>query len=298
MKRAVLALVAACGGSGGEPVVPAPPRTAPAALVATPAAGDVVVATVAGRPVYGSCVAAQAARGHLDRRAALDECIAFELLAQAAEIRGAQHAGEVAEATRRALVSRLVETDFERRIRGPEDLPVQIEAAFSEVKAYLNRPELRASQYVRVKVDDKVPDAVAAKARAVADRIHAALADETGLFSTNVEEVAHRLGDNQGFELEINRIRPSPAAALVPPYAKALFEIPEVGRVSPVFRTAWGWDFTLLEQVIPARLFTRDEVVRDLFPKVQRAAFVAWCDQLRTQLGVRVEENVAALGGP
>jgi len=50
--------------------------------------GDAVVATVGGRPVWASCVAAQAARGTRTRRAALGECVDFELLAQAAEARG------------------------------------------------------------------------------------------------------------------------------------------------------------------------------------------------------------------
>jgi hypothetical protein len=54
------------------------------------AADDVVVALAAGRPVYGSCVAAQAERGHLSRDAALRECIDFELMAQEAERRGSR----------------------------------------------------------------------------------------------------------------------------------------------------------------------------------------------------------------
>jgi len=46
--------------------------------------GDVQVATVEGRPVWGSCVTAQTARG-ATKQAALDQCIGFELMAIEAE---------------------------------------------------------------------------------------------------------------------------------------------------------------------------------------------------------------------
>ena len=55
--------VLACGGSGPE--LPPPRPIGPPAAVVGSSAGpdDVVVAQVAGRPVWGSCVATQARRG-------------------------------------------------------------------------------------------------------------------------------------------------------------------------------------------------------------------------------------------
>ena len=90
MRATLLLAIAACGGSSGPSPVPPPASSArPAPLViATPRLtdGDVEVARVNGRPVWSSCVATQAAgAGSAEqlRRDALDQCIAFELLAQA-----------------------------------------------------------------------------------------------------------------------------------------------------------------------------------------------------------------------
>ncbi|HWU88103.1 MAG TPA: hypothetical protein VN253_12540, partial [Kofleriaceae bacterium] len=96
--------IAACGGAAE-----APPRArAGAAPAVSPPEGreDAAVASVNGRPVWGSCVAHQAARGAASREAALAECIDFELLAQAAEARGLAADPEVGEAARRAMVGR------------------------------------------------------------------------------------------------------------------------------------------------------------------------------------------------
>ena len=106
MRLAALALCAAACGSSSPPAQPAGP---PAQLVAAPAgASDGVVAHVNGRPVYGSCVSAQAAAHKLDAKGALRECIDFELLAQAAEAKGLALDHDVAYATKTSLVSRVL----------------------------------------------------------------------------------------------------------------------------------------------------------------------------------------------
>jgi len=77
MRLVVCALfVLACGGSS-EPTQR--PATGVEAIATQQGAGDVIVAQVNGRPVWGSCVTAQS-RGK-SKQAALDECVAFELLA-------------------------------------------------------------------------------------------------------------------------------------------------------------------------------------------------------------------------
>src|SRR6185436_9235466 len=110
--------------------------------------GDAIVATVDSRPVWGSCVAAQLARGGRSRRAALDECIDFELLAQAAEARGLGRAPdpELERARRAAMVGRLVETGFEDRYRTPADLGATLDRAVDALADQLDQPEFRASR--------------------------------------------------------------------------------------------------------------------------------------------------------
>ena len=100
-RRALAALAAvagigsAAGGCGSSGSSGAGPTAAAPSLIATPplTTDDAPVARVNGRTVWASCVAAQAgaitAGSEAERRAAaLDQCIAFELLAQAAEARG------------------------------------------------------------------------------------------------------------------------------------------------------------------------------------------------------------------
>src|SRR6185436_3442191 len=196
--------------------------------------GDAIVATVDSRPVWGSCVAAQLARGGRSRRAALDECIDFELLAQAAEARGLGRAPdpELERARRAAMVGRLVETGFEDRYRTPADLGATLDRAVDALADQLDQPEFRASAFARV----EVPAGAG-------------------------QRVTH--GD----------FRAATREAVVPPYAAALFSIPEVGRIAAPARTKWGWDVILLTGLIPAQLHTREEAAARVFPELRRREF-------------------------
>src|SRR4051812_6195816 len=104
------AVASACSTSAQAPPMPVGP---PAPLVApSRGADDVVVATVDGRPVWGSCVTVQATHAHT-KEVALEECIEFELMAQAAEKRGLATDPDVVDATRTALVNQLVAQAYE-----------------------------------------------------------------------------------------------------------------------------------------------------------------------------------------
>jgi hypothetical protein len=278
----------------------AAPSGPPAAVVAAPASvGDVPVASVGGRPVFGSCVAAQVARGAPTRQHALDECIAFELLAQEAEARGLATDPEVFDETRRALVSRLVELEFERRYQSADDLRDAIEPRLAELRPYFAKPEFRTSAYARVLVDEKqaTPDDVA-RARTIAEQIHAALAGETGLLFPHLEATARRIAEAAGARFDVK---------LVPPRARgigrrwdeafeaALFAIPEVGRVSSAVRTEWGWDVLLLLEIDPARTLSHDDVVPGLFARARHERFAAWIDELVKQRKIQIDKDEAVL---
>jgi len=283
--------IAACGGGAEEP----PARGGPTASTVATAAGpdDVIVAQVDGRPVWGSCVAAQAARG-ADRRTALDECIAFELLARAAEARGLAGDPEVGEATRAALVDRLVATDFEARYRSPADLADAIDKVIERNKRRASMPEGRASAYVRIALPTTAPADRDAAARALAEQIARALADETGLFPVHLKETGERLAAGTGFTPEHAVVPMNAREGLVAAYADALFAIPEVGRIAPTaVRTQWGWDVILLTERIAAKTYTRDELAREMFPELRRNYFSVWVNQIVRSLGVKIEVDPA-----
>src|SRR5262249_33675643 len=113
--------------------------------------------------VWASCVTAQArtitAGSDEERRAAAkDQCIAFELLAQAAEVCGLPAASEVVEATRAAAVNRVVEIEFEQRTRTPADLAPQVDAMMKANEWRLHVLELRSSTFARFVVPPRVTD--------------------------------------------------------------------------------------------------------------------------------------------
>jgi hypothetical protein len=300
MRAAVVCMLVACGGGSTPP----PARSGPAAQVVAPAAGadDAIVAEVAGRPVWGSCVAAQAAARHLDRAAALRECVDFELLAQAADARGLASDREVGEATRAALVNRLVELDFESRYRSPGDAPSQIDRVIQQNPLLMNRPERRASTYVRFETcgratcikcrpGDQVeplckgvvkppsPE-LDAEAHALADKVYAELGQATGLFPENLIDTATRLSAGAKVVLAHDDFKPEMRSGIVQPYRDALFGIPEVGRIAAPVHTTWGWDVILWSDVQPAKMYTRDEAAVEIFPELRRQLFLRWCDKL------------------
>lgn len=290
---------AACSGSG-----PAVGPVAPA-VIATPAltAGDAPIARVNGRTVWASCVVEQArtatavaAGGEAERRAAaLDQCVAFELLAQAAEARGVAGAPEVGQAVRAAEVNRLVETEFETRYRTPAALAPQIDALIRANASRMHIPQIRASSYARFVVPPHAPAEIEARAHALADRLAAELAGQTGLYGVHLGDAARKLDGGAGIKLETADVPPSYRERLVDDYGAALYAIPEVGRTSPALRTPWGWEVVLWTGGIEPRDRTRDEVVAEIFPELRRRQFAVWADQIARRLGVHVELDPAAL---
>jgi hypothetical protein len=306
--RALIALCAACGGSpGASPAPPAAPT-----VIATPrlTAEDLEVAKVNGRPVWASCVAAQAGAiaaqvgaitapprtADQQRQDALDQCIAFELLAQAAEARGAAAAPEVAVATRTAAVNRLVATDFEQRYRTAADLPQPIELAMKRNAWRMHLVQLRGSTFARFVVPKDAPPEREARAHALADRLAAELAGETGLYNVHLTDAAKRMAAGSDIQLETADVKPTHQDDLVAPYAAALYAIPAIGRIAPATRTPWGWDVVLWTGGVEPKETSREELGAEMFPELRRRQFQLWVTQLGKRLGVHVEIDQAAVG--
>ncbi|HEX4416770.1 MAG TPA: hypothetical protein VH165_02675 [Kofleriaceae bacterium] len=297
-------LGAACGSSPHGPP-PAPPATA---VIATPrlTPDDVEVARVNGRPVWASCVAAQATTvarppagaandGDAVRRAALDQCVAFELLAQAAEARGLAAGPEVAAAARTAAVNRLVETEFEQRYQTPADLGAAIDAVMQRNAWRMHLIQLRASSFARFIVPKNAPPDVDARARALAEQLAGQLAGQTGLYPIHLTEAAQRIDAGTGIKLESDSVKPMHQDDLVAPYAAALYAIPAVGQASGAFRTQWGWDVALWTGGVEPKDSTRVELAAEMFPDLRRRQFQLWTTQLGKQLGLHIEIDQATV---
>jgi hypothetical protein len=277
--RAALLLLIACGGSTQPPPQPAGP---PATTIA-PATGsdDVVVATVNGRPVWGSCVKAQHS---------LDDCIGFELMAQEAEKRGLAKDPEVAEATRTAMVSRLVAQAYEAELTHPGDFGSAWDQVLTRNKLRYDHTDVRASAYVRVPVKNPADDAAA---HALADQIAQAAGAEDGWMAPQLFALADKIA--AGRTIEHDSTPPMEARQLDKTYATTLYSIPEVGRTSQAVRTPWGWDVVLYSDVVPEQHLTDAQIADKLLPDMQRSYFSLWVHQLEQSMHIHVEEHADQL---
>jgi hypothetical protein len=291
--RALLVLLIACGGSSSSK----PPSKAsgpPAPMTAMPATTeDVVVATVEGRPVYGSCVQAQAARG-ATKDVALQECIGFELLAQRAQAFATDP--EVIGETKRALVSQFIAREYEDKYNAPADFGAAWDKFVEINKQKIDHGEARASAYLRLPIGKNTTREEAALAKSLAEEVAQKLAGERGLTAAHVRDLGVQIVGSR-FKVESDSV---PAylnnGGLVEPYADALFAIPEVGRASGAIRTPWGWDVIVLTELFPAEKLPPDQVVAKLLPELKRSYFPTWLRQVAKAVSVKMfDENLPKL---
>jgi hypothetical protein len=281
-------------GCGSSPPAEAPPGP-PAGVEATRAnADDVTVATVNGKPVWGSCVTAQAARG-ADRRAALQQCVDFELLAQTADGRGYALDAEVARATHTAMVSELVATAFEAGYTQPAQFGPFWQQAYKKGIFHIRHENYRASAYVRVAVANPADEGAAQ--HAIADKVAAAVANESGLMGPSLVALAQQAAGPE-VKLDHQDVPAYRAGALDEHYAAALFAIPQIGRASGAVRTKWGWDVIAWTDDVPAADPPEADVIAKLLPDVKLAYFNHWVEGIAKSLGVSVtlvQDNIAKL---
>jgi hypothetical protein len=284
MRAAVLVLVGfGCGGGASAP------QAAHRVLGDAPADGsdDIIVAHVDGHPVWGSCVAAQAVRTHGDREAALDDCIAFELLAWQAAKRGYADDPDVALAWRTAMVGRVLD-DYEDHVQ-PADLEPVFDKLTARMLPRLRHGEYRGTSYLRMNVGSGAPPGFDDQAHAVADKIADALAGQAGLSDAQLMPIAQPIADAAGLGSDL-------AHASVPPYGHlgldktytdAMFAIPEVGRASAhAVRTKWGWDVIVFTSDVPPANPTDAEVTAKVLEEGRATAFPDWVANVATRLGI------------
>jgi hypothetical protein len=299
---AVLLAVAACGADERRAAPPAAAVTPPTAAAQPAGDADPVVATVDGQPVYGSCVTMQAAALGLDARAALDQCIAFELLAQEADRRGLRGDPDVVEAWRREMVRGVIAADL-GDYHSLDDLPAGFrDAMLAKYRDYLHRPYLRGAHYARVPVARGAlpggPEELAAKA--VADAIYEELKDAEGILPDELFAVADRHAAAAGLSIgRTHKLYFTPLADVagirdaVPEFRDSLAAIPEPGRIGRPARTPSGWDVPLYWTDLPEQ-----DLTPEFFEDARRKYFVQWAEGLRARLGLAVSvsgDELAAL---
>ena len=268
----VIALApAACGEK--DPAAPAPELGE--ATFEQVAADRVVVATVAGEPIYGDCIAAHVIRDSMTREDALAECIEFELLAQEAGRNGLLDK-EAIEARNNEAVRQLIDETFYAEFDGPEDVDLATVKRLWDrgLEHYYNREENRTTFYCRAANPDengKTPDGEPAeRAKKLAEVLYAELRNRTDLTPETLQPICKRVAEDVGGAIIASaKFTTTFRGRAVVEYADATFAIPAVGQVSPPIRTAWGWDIILLVHVLPGATSTLEEAT----PKIQKQLF-------------------------
>ncbi len=284
------ALLAACGSKeSGQAKGGATEKVVAADVSLTAAAdGRVVVARVDGVPIYGDCVERQAEAHHLDKRAALEECIDFQLLAGEADRKGYRSNPAVLDARKTEMARALIDQAFLPHFARPDDVPeADLRSAYQQLKArdYV-RPEHRATQYARIEMSDKVPawQPRVWAAMVAAWRIYWHFAGQHDLTERAFLREAAEVAAPWEISHERSPFKFPRHGQIQEVYAQATWEIPEPGMVHAPIHTHWGFDVILLVNVLPAVDISFEEAVPDLrekiFAKSRLLAFVHWSQSL------------------
>jgi peptidyl-prolyl cis-trans isomerase C len=268
------------GGAGARVEVP---------LVGAPAAGDDLLATVDGRPIYASDVALQARSSGSDAAHALWALIDAEALAQEAKQRGLDGAPAVQRAIKSAEVRRLLATTFERELT-PADIPQEgIERIWRRLKPTVDHDTYADVFHILVALPKKPTDEQRAQARALAETV-AARARGIG----SVEAFQELAGSFtwQGRPLPCEEFITDEDTLAEKPFGHAAFKLKSPGDVSGVVETIYGYHVIYLKKYIPPAHTTFEafepKMRQGAFPDWQRKQFIKWVDQRVTAHYVEV----------
>jgi hypothetical protein len=253
-----------------------------------PSPGAEVVAEVNAEPIWDTDVAAYAKAHDLAPRAALDELIALELLAEEARRRGLGADPEVIRVGRRERVRRLVDS-FAARTDEVAEIPASdVDTIWNraEVQLALNHGELHHVGFVRVHVRKQDTPEQQERALRLAEEMRAHLiAFRPPTFEAFQKEANAYHQRRSGKPVEGGRpLAIEEASNVDPHFKKAALALRTPGELSPVTRTRWGWDILYFVQLIPERRTTRAEADAELRSRIhedwRRMAFLRWLDPL------------------
>jgi peptidyl-prolyl cis-trans isomerase C len=223
----------------------------------------------------------------------VEDMIRFELLAREAQRRGYDRDPEVARAMKQQMIAKLLEHEFESKMK-PENVPdSDVEKYYREHPAeFSKKAEVRATE---IFVADKaLADRVFAEASASRGAAGADLHAFYDLVTRYSEDKASkdRGGDLSFFDRD--------STSHPKPLVDAAFRLSEVGEVSPPVQLENGWAILMLVEKRPGFDRPLTEVKHDiqlkLFQDVRAKAFEAFVADLAKQTKVeRYDDELAKI---
>ncbi|MCP4449010.1 MAG: hypothetical protein GY811_27300 [Myxococcales bacterium] len=267
---ALAGLVVACGSESSAPASSA--ETWRLTQLQAESPGDEIVARVNGRPVFASCVEVQAKAHKLNSKNALQECIDFELLAQAAEAVSMQDETDVQAAAKRELVRVFVETRY--GVRGPGDIPdALVKQLWKQIKTpRYNHPELRDIVFCRIKLEpEQGPESNEYQvAQKFLNGVYEELRDREDLKKNDLFAPCYEKFEAAGVaDLTLHTHQLRPASGYQKAFRPTIFAPKKRGTVTPPLHTRYGWDLILVTVIVAEKITTLQEAE----PELRRALF-------------------------
>ncbi len=230
------------------------------------------VASVNGMAIYDDCVRTQAAAHSLSASAALQECIDFELLAQAAQPhlldQGVQRAGK------QALVREFIRQRYP--VKEPKDIPIDAVTKLWNIvstRRKYQHPELRRIAFCRIPLpaDEPIASEASLRSKIFLESIYNVLKSKDHLKKTDLWEQCYPVYKDKGIEkLELLIAKTAPRNGYETEFRSAIFDGPQTaGMVLPPLHTKYGWDLILLTQVRKER----DTSFAEATPSLQAVLF-------------------------
>jgi peptidyl-prolyl cis-trans isomerase C len=284
-----LLLVAACTEA-------ASPRDRLGEVWTPEAPGEPVVARVNETPIVTSEVRLR--RATRDGGPVLDDLIVEDLLAAEAKRQGLLGDPKVRDAARRAMVQRLLEREFEAKVK-PADVPEGVlRRAYRNNYWFFNRPEIREFEHFLVWATPKdTPQRQAASRHLAGEILRAVLSRRSAALADLRAEIEAR-GRAAGVKVQYERTR-GVRSRLEKDFADLLWALAPGQIGARVAQSRYGFHVLRSVRVEPevSRPFeaVREEVRERVWTEWREMRFKSWVADLRARHGAKVAEEALLL---
>lgn len=279
-----------------------------------PVADDAVVARAAGPSAPIAITAGRLRRyceAHPDvsPRAAAEDLIVVEVMAQEAESRRLGTAPEVRQAMAEAALPLYLKRTFEVEAT-PATIPLAfLQKVYERNTGFYQHPELRAADHILVAAPGFVRPAEGDQenaARALVERIAGDLAERPPKDAADFRgrvDLWRNDAKAAGLEIKAETLQTFARAGVFDPtFSAAAFAIPAVGDISPLVDTRYGFHLIRLEQIVPAKDVgfeaARPEIAERMLSEYRAMEFRKRTDALLQAAGLAVDPSLLGIAEP